>query len=151
MPIPYYSYFKLAETLYGVPWALLAGIALVESGMDPGARGQLGEVGLMQIMVSTWEEWGQGDPFSPKDNILSAARYLRWLIANLDARGRGTWIWTLVAYNWGIGNTLKVSSWDDVPLTPYAYVEHVIGNAKKFVAMEAEELLKGGWNGRAML
>jgi len=148
--IPYYSYFKLAEELYGVPWAILAGIAHIESGMDQKARGSLGEMGLMQFMETTWEEWGMGDPWDARDSILSAARYLRWLIATLDARGRGTWKWALVAYNWGIGKALSVSSWKDIPPEPYSYSERVLGQARIFAATELELKVTRGGNEKVM-
>jgi len=148
--IPYYGYFKLAEQLYGVPWALLAAIAELESGMDPKARGPCGEMGLMQIMETTWEEWGKGDPWDTKDNILSAARYLRWLIATLDARGRGEWRWALYAYNWGIRRILTVSKKSDVPQEVRAYAERVLRYALEYMACENEMILRGRADGKLL-
>jgi soluble lytic murein transglycosylase-like protein len=150
-PIPYYSSFQLAQSLYGVPWPLLAGIARVESGMDPKVRGPLGEMGLMQIAETTWKEWGKGDPLTVKDNILCAARYLRWLIAILDTRGRGEWKWALYAYNWGIGKTLVVSREDDVPPQVRVYAERVFRYAFEYAACEVELLLRGKGNGKLLL
>jgi len=148
--IPYYSYFKLAEELYGVPWAILAGIAKIESGMDPKARGPHGELGLMQFMEATWEEWGKGDPMDAKDNIFAAARYLRGLIATLDTRERGTWRWALYAYNWGIGRTLTVSTKSDVPQEVRAYAERVLRYALEYMACENEMILRGRTNGKLL-
>jgi len=148
--VPYYSYFKLAEEFYGVPWAILAGIAKIESGMDPEARGPYGELGLMQLMEATWEEWGKGDPMDAKDNIFAAARYLRWLIATLDAKERGEWKWALYAYNWGIGRTLSVSAESDVPQEVRAYAKQVFLYALEYVTCEIEMIVRGEFNGKML-
>jgi len=148
--IPYYSYFKLAEALFGVPWYLLAGIAKVESSFQPDAVGAQGEQGLMQMMPTTWEKWGSANPQDPLESIMCAARYLGWLLATLDSKGRGSWEWALIAYNWGIGRTLSVSAESDVPQKVRAYAERVFRYALEYATCEIEMILRGRADGKLL-
>ena len=72
------SYYKEAEAAYGVPWAYLAGIHLVETRMGR-IRGvsSAGAQGPMQFMPATWAAFGQGDVNDNRDAIFAAARYLK--------------------------------------------------------------------------
>ncbi len=79
--IPIYEH---AGARYGVPWVLLASINKFET--DFGANlsvSSAGAVGWMQFLPSTWRRYavdasgdGKADPYSPRDAINSAARYL---------------------------------------------------------------------------
>ena len=71
------SYYKEGEAKTGVPWSYLASINLVETRMGR-IRGtsSAGAQGPMQFMPATWARFGTGDINSPRDAILSAARYL---------------------------------------------------------------------------
>ena len=80
-------YYKEAEARFGVPWAYLASVHLVETRMGR-IRGTstAGAQGPMQFLPSTWKAYGMGgDINDPHDAISGAANYLK---ANGGAAGR---------------------------------------------------------------
>jgi soluble lytic murein transglycosylase-like protein len=88
------SYYKEAQTKYGVEWQYLAAIHLVESrvGRIHGLS-TAGAQGPMQFIPSTWAVYGTGDINDDHDSILAAARYLKAAGAPGDMRA------ALLAYN----------------------------------------------------
>jgi len=81
-----------AARRYHVPWRVLAAINKVETnyGLDLSVS-QAGAEGWMQFMPSTWRQWavdadhdGNADPYSPRDAIFTAARYLQASGAGID-------------------------------------------------------------------
>ncbi|MGH9002390.1 MAG: transglycosylase SLT domain-containing protein, partial [Acidimicrobiia bacterium] len=72
------TYYREGESQFGVPWAYLAGVHLVETRMGR-IRGtsEAGAQGPMQFLPKTWEAYGEGDINNPRDAILAAARYLQ--------------------------------------------------------------------------
>jgi hypothetical protein len=72
-------YYQESEAKFGVPWAYLAAVHLVETRMGR-IRGTstAGAQGPMQFLPSTWARWGAGgDINDPHDAILAAGRYLQ--------------------------------------------------------------------------
>ena len=73
------SYYREAESAYGVHWTYLAAINLVESGMGR-IRGtsSASAQGPMQFLPGTWDEYGEGgDVNDPQAAILAAGRFLK--------------------------------------------------------------------------
>lgn len=72
------TYYREAESAFGVPWYFLASINLIETRMGR-IRGDssAGAQGPMQFIPSTWAAYGEGDVNSYHDSILAAGRYLR--------------------------------------------------------------------------
>jgi murein DD-endopeptidase MepM/ murein hydrolase activator NlpD len=101
-PPPYLiPIYKEAGRHYHVPWRVLAAINAIET--DYGlnlAVSSAGAVGWMQFMPETWAQWavdanhdGKADPYSPRDAIFTAARYLQASGASSDLPG------AIFAYN----------------------------------------------------
>ena len=81
------GYYREAEARFGVPWAYLAAVHLVETRMGR-IRGTstAGAQGPMQFLPATWKAYGMGgDINDPRDAIFGAANYLK---ANGGAAGR---------------------------------------------------------------
>jgi soluble lytic murein transglycosylase-like protein len=72
------GYYAEAERIFGVSWAYLAAINLVETNMGRiQGLSSAGAQGPMQFIPSTWAIYGRGDVNNPHDAILAAARYLK--------------------------------------------------------------------------
>jgi murein DD-endopeptidase MepM/ murein hydrolase activator NlpD len=93
--------YREAGHRYHVPWRVLAAINQIET--DYGLNlsvSSAGAVGWMQFMPDTWRQWavdadhdGYADPYSPRDAIFTAARYLQASGASRDLPG------AIFAYN----------------------------------------------------
>ena len=95
-----------AEALrHNIPFPIVDAVMRVESGYDPRARGDVGEVGLMQILPSTADMLGFKGPLSdlaePRTNIAYGTQYLAeaWRLANRDI------CTTVMKYRAGHGET----------------------------------------------
>lgn len=99
--VPYANLFTQAGAKYGVPAALLAGVAKTESGFNPAAVSPAGAQGLMQFMPATAKGMGV-NPLDPASAVDGAARYL-----SAHLREFGTVDLALAAYNAGPGNVRK--------------------------------------------
>jgi soluble lytic murein transglycosylase-like protein len=86
----YRDMLRAAATLRGIPFELADAVMAVESGYDPAARGDAGEIGLMQVMPPTAALM---DPkitntqlAEPRTNIALGTRYLAdaWRLADKD-------------------------------------------------------------------
>lgn len=138
----YEDLFRKVGDEYGLDWRLLAQQSWRESRFDPLAVGAATDMGLMQILPSTWDEWapkvGAFDPFDPESNIRVAAAILAYLRTTLTKLGRPETHWWLVAYNWGIGNVSRLvksnGTWSQVPPVRQAYATDII------LAAEADAL-----------
>jgi hypothetical protein len=86
-----YQRLAAAEALkYGIPFAIVDAVMRVESNYDPKARGDAGEVGLMQILPATAALMGfEGTSTAlahPGINVSYGTRYLAeaWRLAGSD-------------------------------------------------------------------
>lgn len=133
--------FREIGPQYDLDWRLLAEIAYQESRMDPLAIGRDSDLGLMQIIPSTWTEWapkvGGTDPFDPYSNVSVAAAYLAYNRDFARSRGYVEEYWMLIGYNWGPNNLRHVfdnkGDWSQVPAKRRQYAIDIL-NAKSIGA-----------------
>lgn len=136
-PLTYRDLFQEAAAESGFDWRLLAALAYRESRLDPLAVGQDGEMGLMQILPSTWDEFAPPEealePFAPEDNVQVAVRYLVYLQDTLAKWGLVEVKWVLAAYNWGPDNVRQLldrgEGWEQLPSLQRRYVGDILGAA----------------------
>jgi soluble lytic murein transglycosylase-like protein len=134
----YEELFQKIAAEYGLDWHLLVEQAYRESRFDPLAVGKANDMGLMQILPATWDEWapkvGVFDPFDPESNIRVAAALMAWIREQLTKLGRPEPYWMLAAYNWGIGNVTKLlktgGTWLQVPKERQDYANDIILTAE---------------------
>jgi cell wall-associated NlpC family hydrolase len=123
--VPYADLFTAAAARHGVPAALLAGVAKVESGFKANAVSHAGAQGLMQLMPGTARGLGV-NALDPKQAVDGAARLLKDHLKTF-----GSLELALAAYNAGPG---AVRKYDGIP--PYAetraYVPKVLAAMKGF-------------------
>ncbi len=81
----------------GLEEGLLRAVAEEESGFRACAVSPKGAMGLMQLMPSTAQGLGVRDPFDPRENLLSGARFLKQLLTRFG----GDPALALAAYNAG--------------------------------------------------
>ncbi len=130
----YAEMFTEIAQKYGLDWRLLAEQAWAESRLDPLAVGKANDMGLLQIIPSTWDEWapriGVVDPFDPYSNVLVGAAYLAFLRDYVGRFGLRDYYWVLLAYNWGPGNVRRLmeakSGWLDVPASRREYAVSIV-------------------------
>ena len=96
---------KTAAERNKIPFAIVDAVMRVESGYNPGARGDVGEVGLMQILPATADMMGfKGPPAAlsaPETNIAYGTQYLAeaWRLSGQDI------CTTVMKYRAGHGET----------------------------------------------
>ena len=105
---------------YGVDPALALAVAQQESGINQGARGAAGEVGVFQLMPGTASELGV-NPYNETENIEGGIAYLSRLY-----RQFGDWTKALAAYNGGPGNMARGTT----PAESWEYAEEVLSRAQ---------------------
>jgi soluble lytic murein transglycosylase-like protein len=133
-PMTYRALFQEIGGAYGIDWRLLAALAFRESRMDPLAVGRDGDMGLMQILPGTWDEFASqraaSEPFDARNNVEVAATYLLYLQDYLDQLGHGDIQWVLVAYNWGPNNVRKLlaggGDWSQIPERRRQYAADIL-------------------------
>jgi peptidoglycan DL-endopeptidase CwlO len=116
--VPYAGLFDRSAARYGLPPALLAAVAKVESGYDPTAVSAAGARGLMQLMPATAAGLDV-DPLDPGQAIDGAARMLRGNLSDF-----GSLPLALAAYNAGPGAVHRYGGVPPYPETQ-AYVQKV--------------------------
>lgn len=88
---------------YGVPTKLADAVVSIESNYNPHRRGKAGEIGLMQIKLSTARMMGYSGSakglYDPETNIEYGMKYL----AKAHDLGGGTTCGTILRYNAGHG------------------------------------------------
>src|SRR5690606_365488 len=101
--------FQYYSAQFNLDWRLIKRQAVAESSLSPRAVSPAGAKGLMQFMPSTWNEYGEGDPFDPEASIKAGCRYMRFLYDRYaeipDENER--YKFALAAYNAGRGNVNK--------------------------------------------
>tara|TARA_R110002020_G_scaffold47690_9_gene135729 strand:- start:9743 stop:10288 length:546 start_codon:yes stop_codon:yes gene_type:complete len=100
---PYSKIITKFAKAYGVPVDLAHAVVKVESNFNPKARGQAGEVGLMQIKPATARMMGYKGSvkslYNPETNIEFGMKYL----AAAHELGGGETCGTILKYNAGHG------------------------------------------------
>jgi soluble lytic murein transglycosylase-like protein len=118
-----------ASRTFRVEPALLRAVIDVESRYNPKAVSGKGALGLMQVMPETARRFAGGDMLNPRDNILTGARYLRFL---LDLFKDDVEL-TLAAYNAGENAVIRAGY--RVPSMPEtrSYVPRVLERYRRLL------------------
>ena len=103
----YGNWIKHISKQTGTPEEIIYGVIATESSGNPDAKGQAGEIGLMQLMTDTLKflnyKFDLGltkeNSFNPYNNILAGSLYLAYLDSKTD-----DWNKAIIAYNIGLGN-----------------------------------------------
>jgi len=111
------SDISAAASKYGVPPFLAVAVATRESGLNQGARGAAGEIGVFQLMPGTAAGLGV-DPTDLGQNIDGGVRYLSQMYQQF-----GDWKTALEAYNAGPGNVSRGT----VPSSSVSYADDILG------------------------
>ncbi|MBI3958513.1 MAG: transglycosylase SLT domain-containing protein [Chloroflexi bacterium] len=135
--ITYGELFRAVGEQTGIDWRLLAALAFRESRMDPLALGRDGDMGLMQILPATWDEFAPtaaaANPFDPRENVQVSAAYLVYLQDFMLQLKTNDLRWVLVAYNWGPERVRQLLTgggrWEDVPALQQRYVADILYTA----------------------
>jgi soluble lytic murein transglycosylase-like protein len=119
----YDDLFQKFGLKFNIPWKLLKAQVRQESNFNPDAQNKRsGAKGLVQFMDKTWQEWcdltpgiqppsQHYDPFNPSDAVSAQAAYMKFLIGYIGKKlndKSGIISWALAAYNWGVGNVIKL-------------------------------------------
>jgi soluble lytic murein transglycosylase len=106
---------RAASQRYGVEPALVKAVVWRESRFNPRVRGRAQEIGLMQLMEESAQEWADAERisgfahehcFDPRTNTLAGTWYLRKLLRRY-AQTDNPIPYALADYNAGRGNVLK--------------------------------------------
>jgi soluble lytic murein transglycosylase-like protein len=84
IPANYLQFVEAASQTTRVPSELIHAVIKVESNYNPRALSRKGAQGLMQLMPTTAKRFGNANSWDPKQNILTGAKYLRWLLDYFD-------------------------------------------------------------------
>lgn len=103
------QHYAAAGGFTGRDWLKFKSQIKAESNFDPDAVSSVGAAGLAQFMPATFVEYAtklrlkNASAFNPEHAISCQIEYMKWLLQRLT-----TWDAAFAAYNWGIGNVLKV-------------------------------------------
>ncbi len=137
--LAYEEMFKAVASEHNLSWRVLEALAYRESRMNYLAVGKAGDMGLMQVIPSTWDEWAPktnvdaNAPFDPYTNIQVGAAYLAYVRDFCAKRGYTGSEWMLIAYNWGPGRLGKFwdngGVWGEIPATQRKYAITILNTA----------------------
>lgn len=145
---PYAAIIAEASQRFGIPKNWIRAVMLAESTGEVRAISPVGAMGLMQIMPGTWAELRLrhrlgSDPYSPRDNILAGAAYLREMHDRYGSPG------FLAAYNAGPGRYEDyLAGRRALPAETRAYVAAlapVVGGGKIDRPFVAEAVERNSW------
>lgn len=136
-PLAYEDMFKAAAAQHNLDWRVLAELAYQESRLNPQAIGRDNDMGLMQVIPTTWARWapqvGVSDPFDPYSNIQVGAAYLAHARDIARAHGYTEDYWMLIGYNWGTTNLDRLlaenGTWATVPAKQQFYALKILQSA----------------------
>lgn len=117
------NYIAQASAEYGVPASLIGAMIMKESGGNPDDVGTSGEIGLMQMLPATAQEWGVTNLYDPLDNIRGGTRYIKYLLNKYNNNVTTA----LTAYNSGMGSVSKYGV--DYLVNKYNYAPSVLAMA----------------------
>ncbi|MET3579918.1 soluble lytic murein transglycosylase-like protein [Mesorhizobium robiniae] len=145
---PYAAIIAEASQRFGVPKSWIRAVMRAESQGDVRAISPAGAMGLMQIMPDTWTDLRLrhrlgSDPYSPRDNILAGAAYLREMHDRYGSPG------FLAAYNAGPGRYEEyLAGRRALPAETRAYVAALaplVGGGKIDRPFVAEAVERNNW------
>jgi len=145
---PYAAIVAEASQRFGIPKSWIRAVMRAESTGDARAISSVGAMGLMQIMPETWADLRLrhhlgGDPFSPRDNILAGAAFLREMHDRYGSPG------FLAAYNSGPGRYEEyLAGKRALPAETRAYVAAlapIVGDGKFDRPFVAGGVERGNW------
>src|SRR5579864_8897322 len=102
----------------GVPASLALAVAQQESGFNQSAVGRAGEVGVFQLLPSSFPGQDIGDVYT---NVNLGVGYLAQLYDQF-----GSWATALAAYNFGPTN---VANGKPIPSSTQSYVQNILSNS----------------------
>ncbi|WP_245549603.1 transglycosylase SLT domain-containing protein [Maridesulfovibrio hydrothermalis] len=103
----YKKHILSASRKYNIDPLFLAAVMYQESHFNPLARSKTGVRGLMQLTTDTADLLKLTSRLDPQQSITGGAKYLRFLWDKLESRdvdGWDRWLFTLAAYNQGLGH-----------------------------------------------
>jgi soluble lytic murein transglycosylase-like protein len=115
-----YDALVAASNATGVPVALLAGVAWVESRYNARAQSKTGARGLMQLSPAIIARYAVQDVWSPAQSAMAAAKLLRELHQRF-----GVWSLACAAYNQGGAATERFGVLEHQPESVRKYVINV--------------------------
>lgn len=119
--VPFGREIARAAERHGLDGLLVAAVVEVESGFHPGAVSPMGAMGLMQVMPTTGELYGQTDLLDPRKNLDAGSRYIAYLLDYFS----GDLELALAGYNAGPGNVTRFGGVPPFPET-HSYVKKVV-------------------------
>jgi soluble lytic murein transglycosylase-like protein len=138
--LPYGRLIASAARSEGLDALLFAALVEAESGFHPEAVSPVGALGLAQVLESTVELHGGGDPLDPARNLQVGARHLKMLLDLFE----GDIALALAAYNAGPG---AVARFGDIP--PYretrTYVDRVLSRYVDYHRQLWQHSPANGW------